>query len=146
MILLFLTDQAPPPRRGPDDSCLLCWPQAFKELLRLPFSLTPLPYGRKRLQRYNLFSNRQAFFHFFFKNFCLRWISARYKSNITEKKRLKTRRDGACTVSTRVNLMSKTDYSAVMSTTGASGAFFITEATPLSMFFSLTYIWLEPMI
>ncbi|MBR6847318.1 MAG: hypothetical protein IKM74_04225, partial [Bacteroidales bacterium] len=36
---------------------------------RPPLSSSPLPCGRKRLQRYNLFSFPQAFFHFFFQKF-----------------------------------------------------------------------------
>jgi hypothetical protein len=36
---------------------------------RSPFFPTSFPQGRKRLQRYNLFPFRQAFFVFFFKNF-----------------------------------------------------------------------------
>ena len=57
-ILLFLTKRVRASRRPPLDSCFLCWPQAFKELFAsgVPLVLTPHFSGRKRVQKYNLFS------------------------------------------------------------------------------------------
>ena len=119
---------------APLDFLLLMLASSFQRTLDLPSLLPLFRVVENGCKGTTFFHSRKPFFTFFSKNF----LTLDYQYFINAKKETHLSRS-LLSVS-----FSLTTYSAVMSTIGASGAFFMTEAMPLSMFFSLAYIWLEP--
>ena len=100
--------------------------------------ITAFSFTRKRFR--NFFSKN---FIFFCRTLAVSHLRKRKSEEMEETNGKRTPED---VLSFQKQGVLPSFYSTVRSTTGASGAFFTTEATPLSMFFSLAYIWLEPMI